>query len=143
MLNRKRTAALGLILALFIISFSASATVQAESKLNFPRLSAEESTLTGIAIVNPSATDAVVTFTAYGADGLPVPGALTPDPVTIKAGEQLPPKLTSDLFGTDLDPETVGWFQATSPTNDLVGFFLLHKSVLQHSTERKKGQNQI
>ncbi len=124
MLFRRKTAAFGFIIASFIVFFLASTPVQAESKLNFPRLSAEASTFTGIAIVNPSATDAVVTFTAYGADGLPVPGALTPDPVTIKAGEQLPPKLTSDLFGTDLDPEIVGWFQATSPTNDLVGFFL-------------------
>jgi hypothetical protein len=124
MLIQGRTAAIGFIIASFILSFSASFTVQAESKLNFPRLSAEANTFTGIAIVNPSATDAVVTFTAFGADGQPVPGALVPAPLTIKAGEQLPPKLTSDLFGTDLDPATVGWFQATSPTDGLVGFFL-------------------
>jgi len=41
----------------------------AASTLNFPRLSSEEGTFTGLAIVNPSTQDALVTFTAYGEDG--------------------------------------------------------------------------
>ena len=107
---------------LLVLSLSLAA-VQAQSTLNFPRLSFEEDALTGVAIVNPADSDAVVTFRAYGADGLPLAGVTDPDPVTISAGQQFA-TLTSQLFGTVPDAETVGWFQATSPTSDLVGFFL-------------------
>jgi hypothetical protein len=113
-----------LLLSFFVCAAALSGvTLQAQSTLNFPRLSFEANALTGIAIVNPADTDAVVTFTAYGADGEPVAGMTDPEPVTILAGQQFS-KLTSELFGSIPDPETVGWFQATSPTSDLVGFFL-------------------
>ena len=119
-----------LTLVIFCMTGLSLATLHAQSTLNFPRLSFdkdamtdEATALTGIAIVNPADTDAVVTFRAYGVDGLAIPGVTDPDPITISAGQQFA-TLTSQLFGTIPDPETVGWFQATSPTNDLVGFFL-------------------
>ena len=33
-------------------------------------------------------------------------------------------QLTSEIFGSGLDPATIGWFQATSPVDGLTGFFL-------------------
>jgi hypothetical protein len=32
--------------------------------------------------------------------------------------------LTTEFFAGSPDPATVGWFQVTSPTEDLTGFFL-------------------
>ncbi|MCH8820586.1 MAG: hypothetical protein IIB03_09755, partial [Acidobacteria bacterium] len=95
----------------------------AESILNFPRLSSEENTFTGVAIVNPSAQDALVTFTAYGEDGELLTGINNPVPLMVPAKSQLA-QLTSEIFGSGLDPATVGWFQATSSVDDLTGFFL-------------------
>ncbi len=98
----------------------------AASTLNFPRLSFEEDFLTGIAIVNPTDQEAVVTFTAYDQSGQLLTGTGITNPAapeTIPGNQQLA-KLTSDLFGEGLDPATVAWFQATSPADDLTGFFL-------------------
>ena len=95
----------------------------AESILNFPRLSSEENTFTGVAIVNPSAQVALVTFTAYGEDGELLTGINNPVPLMVPAKSQLA-QLTSEIFGSGLDPATVGWFQATSSVDDLTGFFL-------------------
>ena len=123
MLIPGRTSIRLLLIVLFCTTGLSLPTLQAQSTLNFPRLSFETDALTGLAIVNPADTDAVVNFTAYGADGQPIAGVTNPEPVTILAGQQFA-KLTSELFGSLPGPETVGWFQATSPTDDLVGFFL-------------------
>ena len=96
---------------------------QAGSTLNFPRLSFEENTLTGFAIVNPSDQDAVVTVTVYGEDGQPLTGIANPVLVAVPANQQFS-GLTSDLFGLGPDADTVAWFQATSPVDNLTGFFL-------------------
>ena len=101
-------------------------TLWAASTLNFPRLSFEEDFLAGIAIVNPTDQEAVVTFTAYDQSGQLLTGSGITNPAapeTIPGNQQLA-KLTSDLFGVGLDPATVAWFQATSPADDLTGFFL-------------------
>ena len=98
----------------------------AASTLNFPRLSFEEDFITGIAIVNPTDQDAVVTFTAYDQSGQLLTGSGITNPAapeTILSNQQFA-KLTTELFGEGLDPATVAWFEATSPTNDLTGFFL-------------------
>ncbi|MDA2930597.1 DUF11 domain-containing protein, partial [Acidobacteria bacterium AH-259-O06] len=100
-----------------------SSYLLASSTLNFPRLSFEEETLTGVAIVNPGDQDALVTITAYGENGQPLSGIVNPVQVTVPANQQFS-KLTSELFGGGLDPATVAWFQATSPVDDLTGFFL-------------------
>ena len=94
--------------------------VWATSTLNFPRLSFEENFITGIAIVNPTDQEAVVTFTAYDQSGQPLTDSVQE---TIPGNQQLA-RLTSELFGEGLDPATVAWFQATSPVDDLTGFFL-------------------
>lgn len=82
------------------------AGLQAEKSLNFPRLSFEENTLTGVAIVNLSHQDAVVTLTAYDADGQWLKGAQNPVEITVPAGRQIA-LLMPELFSADLDPNTV------------------------------------
>ena len=88
------------------------------SVLDFPRLGFEVGKITGIAIVNPLDAAARVTLIAYSDLGQ----ELATNEFTIEAGQQLS-KLTFEVFG-QLDPSTVGWFQATSPAPDLAGFFL-------------------
>ncbi len=118
-------------LSVLVSLLSCPSLLKADSTLNFPRLSIDPNTLTGIAIVNPTAQDAVVTLTAYGPDGVPLvaAGVTNPAQVTVPAVQQVA-VLTSTLFGTGLDASTVGWFQATSPADGLTGFFLVLNSSL-------------
>ena len=104
-----------------------STSLQAESTLNFPRLSFDPLTFTGIAIVNPSDQDATVTLTAYGEDGLTLVGISDPPSIIIPANQQYA-EVTSNLFTGEADPDTVAWFQATSQTDGLTGFFLFLNS---------------
>lgn len=98
--------------------------LSADSILNFPRLSGEENRLTGIAVANPGSAEAVAVLTAFGERGqlLSGDGINNPVQIQIPAGRQLA-RLTSELFG-NLDPGTVAWFQLTSETDGLTGFFL-------------------
>ena len=75
-----------------------ASSARAASTLNFPRLALEKDRYTGIAIVNPTAQDAAVTLTAYGAAGerLSGPGFVNPVQLTIKANQQTA-RLTSEL----------------------------------------------
>ncbi len=103
----------------------------AGSTLNFPHLSFESGTLTGLAIVNPTGADAVVTLTAYGEDGTPLeaPGLANPVMIEVPANQQYA-QVTSAIFNPGAPPETIAWLQATSPVDDLTGFFLfLNASV--------------
>ncbi|MFQ5739487.1 MAG: hypothetical protein ACE5JX_10795 [Acidobacteriota bacterium] len=104
--------------------------LQAESVLNFPRLSNQVDTITGVAFVNPTAENAPVTITAYGSQGtiLQGKGIVNPVELTLPANGQVG-KLTAEIFGTGLDDSVVGWFQATSPVDGITGFFLF----LNHS----------
>src|SRR5262249_20575610 len=76
----------------------------------------QEFRTTGIAIVNPGSTHALVTFTLYGTDGR----VLGTKAETILSGGQLA-KLGSDLFP---DATSMGWIQAVSATTGLQGFWL-------------------
>ncbi|MEJ2077211.1 MAG: hypothetical protein P8020_02940 [Acidobacteriota bacterium] len=97
----------------------------AGTTLNFPRLSFEPGTCTGIAIANPTDFEATVTLTAYGGDGtlLAGPGVTVPQPFNIKPHQQYT-STTYELFGPGVDPSTVAWFQADSSVEGLTGFFL-------------------
>jgi hypothetical protein len=87
-----------------------------QSTLNFPRLfTQQDRQSTGFAIVNPGTTDAVVTFTLYGADGATVATATR----TIPRGGQFA-QLGSELFGAT----TSGWVQMTSNASGLQGFWI-------------------
>ena len=115
-------------------------TVQASSTLIFPRLSFAPQDLTGIAIVNPGEETASVTFTAYGVSGQILsaegstqtahtegeqqPQGAFKNPVSfpILAGQQFA-RVTSSIFGSGIDPDTIGWIEATSEADDLTGFF--------------------
>ena len=97
----------------------------AESRLNFPRLSNETGTITGVAIVNPRDEAATITVTAYLENGEIVAGEGIQNPVemVIEGNQQLA-LLTSDFFGNALPESTIGWFSVVSETNDLTGFFM-------------------
>ena len=91
----------------------------AGSVLDFPRLAVEAGNLTGMAIANPGAQDAALTFRAYGENG----ALLAEDSNRNVPGGQQLSLLTSELF-PGLPAGTVAWFQATSPVSGLSGFFL-------------------
>ncbi len=133
------------LITLVGLSFLWAGAAQASSTLIFPRLSFGPEDLTGIAVVNPGDETASVTFTAYGVNGqvlagegsstastgqpetppqsAPPQGAFT-NPVSfdILAGQQFA-RVTSSIFGTGIDPEAIGWVEATSEADDLTGFF--------------------
>jgi hypothetical protein len=114
------------VLACFLlISLVQAAPLHADSVLNFPRLSSADGLLTGVAIVNPTSAEAKVAITAYGADGIALKGDGVTNPVsiTIPAGQQFS-KLTSEIFGSALPDSSAAWFQASSSTDNLTGFFL-------------------
>ena len=128
------------LISLAGLSLLLAGTAQASSTLIFPRLSFAPQDLTGIAIVNPGEETASVTFTAYGVNG-PVLGAegsaqtadseggqqlqgvfTNPVIVDILAGQQFA-EVTIGIFGSGIDPEAIGWVEATSEADDLTGFF--------------------
>ncbi len=94
------------------------------SLLDFPRLNFEEGESTGVAIVNLNLVAADVLLTADDQNGQ----VLARKSKTIPAEQQLA-QLISQIFG-DLDPDTIGWFRATSSTPNLTGFFLDFNGIL-------------
>ena len=113
-----------LLLALLFFS----GPIQGASTLNFPRLSFETATLTGLAIVNPNDQSADITLTAFNADGGLLPGVNSVGR-TIEANSQLA-ELVSDIFTGSQDPATVGWIQVASATDNLTGFFLVFNDTV-------------
>src|SRR5262245_3720824 len=113
----------GLVLAFWV---AGSLPVRGDSVLNFPLLSFEPNVLIGTAFVNPTDSDASVTITAFARDGslLSGPGFVNPSPrLTVPARQQVS-KLLPELFSGSLPASSIGWFQATSTTDGLTGFFL-------------------
>jgi hypothetical protein len=97
----------------------------AGSTLNFPRVSFDSDTLTGIAFVNPSDQTATVRVVAYGEDGSPVGGQGFQNPVefTISPHRQNA-RLLSEIFGGSFPADQISWMQATSSVDGITGFFL-------------------
>ena len=89
----------------------------------FPHLSFETDFFSKIAIGNPSGQDAEVTLNAYDGEGHLLTGTENPVFLTIPAYNQTL-MLTSELFGGELEPSTVAWLEAISPSDDLTGSFL-------------------
>src|SRR5688572_19813735 len=114
-----------LVSVIVLVAVIQICSLSGESILNFPRLSFEQNTITGIAIVNPTIQSATVTFTAFGADGKPVSAGNFQNPaqITVPANQQVA-KLVTEIFAGSLSPDFVGWFQATCPVDGLTGFFL-------------------
>lgn len=100
-----------LLIFFSVVGVLVSVTI-GQSRLIFPRLSFEEGTLTGVAVLNPNSTAAVLTFTAYDHIGrvIEASGFDNPREITIEAGLQFA-DVTVSLFGT-LPADTVGWFEA-------------------------------
>ena len=129
-----------LLISLTLLFFLLAGTAQASSTLIFPRLSFAPQDLTGIAIGDPGSETASVTFTAYGVTGqilsaggssqkadsdagLHPQGAFTnPVSVDILAGQNVA-EVTIGIFGSGIDPEAIGWVEATSEADDLTGVF--------------------
>ncbi|HEY2382741.1 MAG TPA: hypothetical protein VGK48_16320, partial [Terriglobia bacterium] len=100
----------------------------AQTVLNFPRVISNSTLFSGLAVGNPTASNASVTFTAFLPDGtLYAPaGGQNPATLQIPAGGQAA-KVFSDLFGSGTFN---GWIQATSSTAGLTGFFLNGNTAL-------------
>ena len=94
--------------------------VSGASILDFPLLSFNPDVILGVAILNPTTSIAEVRLTAYTSEG----EVLAITDVTIPPGQRLG-RVVKELFGSDFDPATTGWFQAVSTTNGLTGFFLI------------------
>ncbi len=105
--------------------------LQAESRLIFPRLSFESGTFTGLAFVNPTGNPATITLSAWGTDGNLLTGDKFKNPATLEVGARRQEAKTAvDLFGAALPAGRVGWIEATSPVDDVTGFFLFLTGVL-------------
>jgi hypothetical protein len=89
-----------------------------QSTLNFPRLlEVSDATATGLAIVNPSASAASVTFTYYNESGV----AVATSPQTVPARNSYVKFAVPEVFAS---VTSRGWIQATSTTTGLQGFWL-------------------
>jgi hypothetical protein len=109
---------LRLILGSLIAVFSLAGNLFGQSVLNFPRVIATPQIFTGIAVSNPTSSEASVTFAVFQPDGTALQ---SPRTITIPAGGQYARQFT-EIF-----PPTGtfnGWVQATSATPGLSGFFL-------------------
>jgi hypothetical protein len=108
-----KTAARTLALILFLLGlcpYSFSSTT-----LNFPRISYDSKTFTGMAFVNPNSTQADITLSAFGTDGTLIhrTGFTNPVTLTVPAGQQIARVLTDpDMFGS-LQADQIAWVQAT------------------------------
>jgi hypothetical protein len=99
------------LLALPLAGFS-------QSTLNFPRLyEVADLPLTGIAIVNPSASAAPATFTFYNASGSSIASTTVSVPARQSYVRLTVPQIFSSVSAR-------GWLQVTSPTTGLQGFWL-------------------
>ena len=110
---------------LFTIVSALTGQARPSSELNFVYLTFRNNTLIGVAIYNPSDQDAELTFTAYDDDGnvVQAQGLQNPVQFMVKAREQFA-AVTSAIFGQGGDPDTIAWFQVTSPVDGLTGFFI-------------------
>ncbi len=99
--------------------------LEARSILNFPFLTFQKDTITGVAIVNLGEEDARVDVTAYVSGGQLLQGEGIENPVSldVEAGTQSG-TITVSLFGSGPELEEAAWFQAVSETDGLTGFFL-------------------
>ena len=110
------------LLTLFLLPVG---VLEARSILNFPFLTFEKDTITGVAIVNLGEEDAQVEVTAYLSGGGLLQGEGIENPVAleVKAGTQSG-TITVSLFGSGPELGEAAWFQAVSETDGLTGFFL-------------------
>lgn len=123
------SARLGSRFFLFLL-WSLPFSLYAESRLVFPRLFFQQGRFSGIAIANPTSTEASITMTAYNPDGtlLSGDGVTNPRNDTIPAGSQYAP-LATQIFNVpasiyDSATATTVWMEVTSPVDGLTGFFL-------------------
>ncbi len=98
---------------------------QAATTLNFPRVSFDPNTLTGVAFVNPTDQTATVQVVAYGEDGKPVTGDAFANPAELTiAPYRQEARLLSEIFSGSFPSDQVAWMEATSSVDGITGFFL-------------------
>jgi len=99
-----------------------------QSVLQFPRVISTSDVYTGIAVGNPTSSEASVTFTAFQFDGTVLAGANVRNPVTVTvpaAGQYA--RLIPEIFGVGA---INGWVQASSATPGLTGFAINGNTTL-------------
>jgi hypothetical protein len=114
----------------------------ADSRLIFPRVLFQTGRFAGIAIANPTTTDAALTLTAYKSDGSVYGNAAT---LNIPKG-QASAKLASEFFAAPPGPGTSPtylWLEAASKTDGLTGFFLDFNDTLAYMDGSDLGEGSI
>src|SRR5580704_13770340 len=106
----------------FLVVMLQPPPAEAQSVLSFPRVISGPDSFTGIAVSNPAAVDASVTFSAIQPDGTNLTGSGLQNPTTVKipAGGQYARQF-SEIF--NFNGSFNGWVQATSTASGLDGFF--------------------
>lgn len=125
-----KTAVRTLSLILFFLGLCPYAL--SSSTLNFPRISYDSKTFTGMAFVNPNSTQAVISLSAFGTDGTLIhrAGFTNPVTLTVPAGQQIARVLTDPHMFGSLPADQIAWVQATSNQDGITGFFLyLNNSI--------------
>jgi hypothetical protein len=120
-MNATRLGRFAVNLMIVGIILLASPPAWGSSTLNFPRLSFDPTTFTGVAFVNPSDEEALVTLTAYDENGQLVTGITNPAQWPVPARSQLV-QLTSDsLLGRVPIRERWPGFRPPPKPTDSVG----------------------
>ena len=111
-----------LILASATVGLGITPTASAQSVLQFPRVLSSPDVSTTIGLTNPTPVPALVTLTAYVADGTLWTGTGIQNPVTVTlpAGGQVNQR-AADWFSSA--GTFNGWVRATSPSTGLSGAF--------------------
>src|SRR5262245_53788944 len=99
--------------ASLVVSLFTATTSLAQSVLHFPRVVSRTDLFTGIAVSNPTSSDARVTFTAYQPDGTRLAGSGVQNPIsiTIPAGGQYARPFSEIFASNDFFN---GWVRASS-----------------------------
>jgi hypothetical protein len=118
------------IYGFFLLFWTIPVSLHAESRLIFPRLVIQQGRFTGVAIANPTSSEARITLTAYNSDGSIFTGDGVSNPRTqiIAAGSQYV-KLAWEILTPPASIRSsttprILWMEVTSTTDGLTGFFL-------------------
>jgi hypothetical protein len=130
-MSRFKTPILSLILAMSpLFGESPERAGTSRTKLDSPRLSFTQVSITGVAIVNPTPDEATVILTAFGKDGRILRGPKLTNPAsnTIPARQQFA-DLSPSIRGLPEDPSSFAWFRLERQVEGVTGFFTVFNQV--------------
>ncbi|MBI4474888.1 MAG: hypothetical protein HY646_19615, partial [Acidobacteria bacterium] len=109
------------------------AILHAETKLIFPRILLQSGKFSGVAIANPSSTEAEITLTAYNPDGILYSGqgVVNPQKAKISPNSQYS-QVATQIFGASGAGTNPLWMEVTSSVDGLTGFFLDGNDALDY-----------